>query len=294
MSGYGRKRSYSSSRAPIRRMTYKKKPTTRVSTVSRRAWALNNVSTQFSSAIAPNGVEIKNFYTDLYHGAIYTPAGVPAGGNVITAPDPADNAKLINQIAVDASSSGRVGRHVKLNKFSFRWCVQAPFNGGGNAVRMVVIFDRRPRQIAVTWGDIFVSAHSGGFQLSNGVALTAMMRESNDGRFEVLLDKTITVAGNSAPLDTGGGVPGPATDNYSIRQAMPDSVKVGQEVIDLSAKRFFTLYTPTGVTGKETEIEYGAMYMFAWSMTGGVVNTANDFERLPSLTAFSELCYTEM
>lgn len=294
MSGYGRKRSYSSSRAPIRRMTYKKKPASRVSTVSKRTWALNNVNTQFSSAIAPNGAEIKNFYKSLYIGAVYG-AGVPAGGDVIPSPDPSDKALLINQIAVDASSSGRVGRHVKLSKFSFRWCVQAPFNGGGNAIRMVVIFDRRPRQIAVTWGDIFISNNAAAANgLTNGVALCAMMRESNDGRFEVLYDKTVPVAGNSAPLDTGGGVPGPGTDNYSVRQAMPDSVKVGQEVIDLSAKRFFTLYTPTGVTGTETEIEYGAMYMFAWSMTGGALNVAADFERLPSLTAFSELCYTDL
>jgi len=63
-------------------MTYKKKPASRVSTVSKRAWALNNVNTQFSSAIAPNGAEIKNFYKSLYIGAVYG-AGVPAGGDVI-------------------------------------------------------------------------------------------------------------------------------------------------------------------------------------------------------------------
>lgn len=291
MSGYGRKRSYNA-RPPIRRMTYKKKPTTRVSTVSRRAWAINNVSSQFSSAVTPSGVEIKNFYTDVYHGALYSPTGVPIGGDIVTAPLPSDTPKLLNRIAVNASSSGRVGRHVKLSKFMYRWCVQAPFNGGCNAVRTVVIFDRRPRQIALTWGDVFIATPAAPY-LDQGVALCALMRESNDGRFEVLLDKTVTVSGNSNPLPTDN-TPGPAADNYAIRQAMPDAIKVGQEVIDLSAKRFFTLYTPTGVTGTETEIEYGALYMFTWSMTGGVVNVANDYARLPSLTVFSELAYTEM
>lgn len=184
---------------------------------------------------------------------------------------------LMSQIPQGSGVEERQGRVIKLRRITLNYCVSSGAAGYGANVRVVIIFDKRPeRTQTLEWVDVFSSENLA------GSLINATLRENRDGSFEVLYDKTTFVEGarpyrpNSLYYPNAGGAlqwpdnPAAATpttwdlENQSITMCARNSV-AHKEVIDLSAKRFYTQYSYTGTSGVESDTEYGTLHLFAWS-----------------------------
>lgn len=183
---------------------------------------------------------------------------------------------LITQIPQGSGVEERNGRVIKLRRLTLNYTINSGIAGYGANARVVVIFDKRPeRTQTLEWVDVFTST------AIQGSMINSMLRENRDGSFEVLYDKTTFVEGarpdRLGPMyypNAGGALqwpdhpneitPGIDTANLSLFMNARNSV-AHKEVIDLSAKRFYTQYSYTGTSGVESDHEYGTIHMFAWS-----------------------------
>jgi len=184
---------------------------------------------------------------------------------------------LMTLIAQGSGVQQRAGRVIKLRRLTLNYTVSSGYAGYGANCRVCVVFDKRPeRQTSLQWSDVFTSENIAGSMIN------ATIRENRDGSFEVLYDKTTFVEGGRPRILAGtyfqnaGGelfVPDlPSELNLGDEvSAQHHYGMVGRnavahkEVIDLSAKRFYTQYDYQGTTGSESDHEYGAMHLFAWS-----------------------------
>lgn len=262
----------------------------RVSTVSMKRKALINVQ-----ALPPveRGKEIhfRNVVIGVQVSGSRT-TGVGLGGTQGT-----DSYKtLITQIPQGSGVQDRNGRVIKLRRLTLNYTISSGEAGYGAHARVVVIFDKRPeRTQTLEWADVFSSENVAGSMIN------ATLRENRDGSFEVLYDKTTFVEGARPTLlgpkfypNAGGALQWP--DYPAELEAGIDSTHLSlmmnarnavahKEVIDLSAKRFYTQYAYTATTGVESDHEYGTIHMFAWSD----IDAAKDEVWTPKLNCQYEL-----
>lgn len=252
-----------------------------LSTVS--ASKLRLINTIGTTPVTRAGEEIKSAYL--------TVSGELGGINA--APVSAEGANTssqrlhITQISEGSGSDNRVGRLLKLRQYVFRWAVQAPESGAGAAVRMVVIFDKRPeRSQTLAFDDMFVYAGATPISIN---AINALPRESLDGRFEYLFDKTVHVYG-SHPVQRAEDVD---DGDDKVGYESTGNLRSGMEVIDLTAKKYFTQYVSTGISGSESDVEYGCMHFLWWSNVTDTSDTGiGSSAQQPRFHAFSELTWT--
>lgn len=183
---------------------------------------------------------------------------------------------LVTQIPQGSGVQDRNGRVVKLRRLTLNYTISSGEAGYGANARVVVIFDKRPeRTQTLEWVDVFSSENA------NGSLINATLRENRDGSFEVLYDKTTFVEGARPTMlgpkfypNAGGALqwpdhpaqldPGVDDVHLSLMMCARNAV-AHKEVIDLSAKRFYTQYSYTATTGVESDHEYGTIHLFAWS-----------------------------
>jgi len=267
----------------------------RVTTVSEKRKALINVQ-----ALPPmeRGKEI-HFRTVVIgqdyagtRGTGVTLSGV-SGGDAVTS--------LMTLIAQGSGVQQRNGRVIKLRRLTLNYMLSSGPVGYGANARVVVVFDKRPeRATSLQWNDVFTSENLAGSMIN------ATIRENRDGSFEVLYDKTTFLEG-ARPRElkalwypnAGGAVQwpdGPTEAGGTVHDEAISLLHTGRnsatykEVIDLSAKRFYTQYDYQGTTGAESDHEYGAMHLFAWSDIDTGIGTPGP---LPCLTAQYEVEFVD-
>lgn len=215
---------------------------------------------------------------------------------------------LMSQIAQGSGVEQRAGRVIKLRRLTFNYTISAGTMGYGANARVVVVFDKRPeRSQTLEWVDVFTSTATA------GSLINAMVRENRDGSFEVLYDKTTFVEG-ARPHNLKGYyvLPNPGnpvehpeapangdptiTDklNYNVQWKGKNAVS-HKEVIDLSAKRFYTQYTYNTTDGVESTHEYGAVHVFAWSDIdqGDTITAVNYNSAVPYMNMMYELEFVD-
>jgi len=239
---------------------------------------LRKLNTIGATAFGRGGVEINHKYQVLAESGSGLMPKV-----VFSNPDNFSQKVLVSQISQGSGTGNRVGRLLKWRSMVFRYTVVAPPDGQGGSVRMVIVFDKRPeRSQSLGFNDIFTVA---GGTLAGWTMLNALPRESSDGRFEFLYDKTVRVDGARDNSALNGGFSSADTGTCT-------NAKSGMEIIDLTAAKYYTQYTVGGTSGNEGDIEYGSLHFIYWSeiTAENIVSTG---QQAPGLHAYSELRWTD-
>lgn len=241
--------------------------------------SLRRINTIGATPFTKAGKEINHKYLNMYS------TGGGSDARVVLANNGSEQKVLLNQIGVGSGSDQRVGRVVNLRSLIFRWAVQAPERGAGGSIRMIVVFDKRPeRNENLAFANMFII---NGPNPTGINAINALPKEAHDGRYEFLLDKTVRVSGSHPPQATTAEY-----DDNDVVGYETDNLKSGYEILDLSAKKFFTQYTPQGTSGYEENIEYGTLHFLVWSNVGFGAEDVS-FAAAPRLHAFGELRWTD-
>lgn len=154
---------------------------------------------------------------------------------------------LLNGIAQGSSATTRRGDKAKFHSVQITGFVKTGTTGAGNTLRYLIVWDKAANGVGPTLGDILDTTLGYNYLQNRDL--------KNAYRFQILLDRSITLSGNSAT----------ATMNAA-------GYKGFKAYVNLSKKNLVTGYNASGTT--VGEIDTGSMYLVTiGSQTTGTTAT---------------------